>query len=432
MTTIQGTAGTRTLTAAPAVNWLRSRLAMLLVSHSAVDLYSAIVPPIIGLLEVRCELERSQTALLLGMGPISSGLSQPLTAWLSDRFDSRLLAPLGLLIAALCLTNIGWATSFSELLVLYFIGMIGVGMYHPIGASSMGHLSGKLGPQRRSLGISLFFVAGMIGGVAGAMLSPAITARDGGFDALRWIAIPGVVLGAALVLAIRRAPHRDHAGDTTQQLNGDMKSRWWMVSVLYVSNAIRFTVNIALFYLYVRWAQALVIDAGVVTGEQAIAKTAAPITGQLIGCTMAGMAIGGMSAGSLVRAGHERLPMMLVPMLIAPLLVLFPFAGRWSAYALAICAGIGFAAMIPVAISLSQRLLPHRTSLASGLMMGGAWSVALLGPPFAEAMLMHSGYGLRGAFVGVAVLLFVSGGVCALLNPRLLREVAVRRVPTEQ
>lgn len=402
---------------------------MLLASHSAVDVYSAIVPPIIGLLEVRCELQRSETALLLGMGPISSGLSQPLTAWLSDRFDSRLLAPLGLLIAALCLTNIGWATNFGELLGLYFIGMIGVGMYHPIGASSMGHLSGQLGAQRRSLGISLFFVAGMIGGISGSVVASWMTARPGGFEMLRWTAIPGVLLGAALVVAIRRAPHRDHAQSAAPQLNAEMQARWWMIAVLYTSNAMRFTVNIALFYLYVRWAQALVVETGAATGEKEIAQVAAPISGQLIGCTMAGMAIGGVMAGSLVRAGRERLPMILVPMFIAPLIAMFPLVDRWGAYVLAVCAGVGFAAMIPVAIGLSQRLLPHRTSLASGLMMGGAWSVALLGPPFAEFMLTRSGYGMPGAFIGVAALLALSGGVCCLLNQQVLRDVAVRRVP---
>lgn len=428
MTTIQSTTGEKVAVATPVVSRLRARLAVVLASHTAVDVFSVVVPPIIGLLEVRCELERSQTALLMGIGPISSGLSQPVTAWLSDRFDSRLFAPLGLIIAAVCLSFIGLATNFASLVALYFIGMAGVGMYHPVGASSMGHLSGQLDPQRRSLGISVFFVAGMIGGVTGAVISPWITASDGGFVKLRLLAIPGVLIALALVAAIRRTPHRDGAHTHATLRDGEGAARWRMIAVLYVSNAMRFTVNIALFYLYVRWAQTLIAEAGAVTGEKDIAEAAAPISGQLIGCTMAGMAIGGVTAGSLVRVGRERWPMVLVPILIAPLIAMFPFVGRWGAYALAISAGIGFASMMPVAISLSQRLLPHRTSLASGLMMGGAWSVALLGPMLAEYMLMHSGFGLTGAFTAVAVLLGASGLVCMLLDRRVLAGSAVRRV----
>ena len=57
-------------------------------------------------------------------------------------------------------------------------------------------------------------------------------------------------------------------------------------------------------------------------------------------------------------------------------------------------------------------MLPHRTSLASGLMMGGAWTVATLGPRLAE--LGTSRIGLEATFAVTAVLLVLSGAVMAL------------------
>ncbi len=79
----------------------------ILAAHMAVDVYGAIVPAILGILEVRCELRPEQTAWLLGVGSLSSGLSQPICAWLSDRFDTRIFGALGLALGAVCLSLIG-------------------------------------------------------------------------------------------------------------------------------------------------------------------------------------------------------------------------------------------------------------------------------------------------------------------------------------
>ena len=56
---------------------------------------------------------------------------------------------------------------------------------------------------------------------------------------------------------------------------------------------------------------------------------------------------------------------------------------------------------------MAQRLLPHRTSLASGLMLGGAWFFASLGPLLVQWL--YTNYGLRTSFAIVAVMLFASG-----------------------
>ncbi|MEE9130285.1 MAG: hypothetical protein V3T84_09720, partial [Phycisphaerales bacterium] len=85
-------------------NGLLVRLTMIVGSHTTVDLFAAIVPPLIGVLQVRCELTPQQAAWLLGVGSLSSGLSQPISAWLSDRFDSRLFGAAGLALAAICLS----------------------------------------------------------------------------------------------------------------------------------------------------------------------------------------------------------------------------------------------------------------------------------------------------------------------------------------
>ena len=79
-------------------------------------------------------------------------------------------------------------------------------------------------------------------------------------------------------------------------------------------------------------------------------------------------------------------------------------------------AGLGYGGVIPTTLSMAQRMLPHRTGLASGMMLGGAWSIASAGPPLVQWL--YGSYGLRGAFLVTAGLLALSAVMGAML-PRV-------------
>lgn len=398
-----------------------TRLGAVITTHALVDVYSAFIAPLLGVLEIRCSLTPVETAWLLGIGSLTSGLSQPLAAWLSDKIDSRLCGSLGLVLAAVCLSAIGLADSYWTLMPLYVLGMIGVGIYHPIGAASMGQLAAQLPGNRRAIGISVFHAAGMIGGIVGSIISTRITAMPEGFDLLRWLMIPGVVAGIALHLIIRDSSHRHHHHRTIQFGGDEIRSRWKIVFMLYVSNALRFTVNMALVYLFVRWSQDLIAQRNPTWTIERIAPVAATINGNLNAMLLVGMLIGGVSAGAMVRSGREKWPMILVPLLFAPCIAIMPLAGPMVGYTLAAGCGLAFAAMVPVSISVAQRLLPHRTSLASGLMLGGAWALAFVGPRAAEWCMASAGLSLTMTFGLTAAMLALSSVVCLPMDAKLLR-----------
>jgi MFS family permease len=112
------------------------------------------------------------------------------------------------------------------------------------------------------------------------------------------------------------------------------------------------------------------------------------------------------------------------------------FAGTWlgegAMYLMVAASAMGFSAVIPTTISIAQRLLPGRTGLASGLMLGTAWSVSAVAPALAQ--LFFGGVNLANApelqswridiaFVGFASLLIISALLTWAIPSDLLKRI---------
>lgn len=420
-------------TAAPApLRWRQARFGVTIGVHTVTDFFSFLFIPIMSVLEGRLNLTPQQGAVILAAGSVCSGLIQPLVAWLGDRLDTRMLSPLALAVAVISLSLVGYASTFEQLLILQIIGTAGIGAFHPAAAAAIGQLSGR----RRSLGVSLFFCAGMAGGVLGNNLSPWL-ASTFGLPAYVWLMIPGLLAAAALTWAIRRVPHRHHdarnarSGWSAEESDG----RWFAVGVLYVGNILRFTVNMMMVQLVIRWTEQVALAReGAPVLTQAVRESASQINGPMQGAMQLGMAIGGLGLGAVLRSHHEKAAIVIVPLLGAVAIVAFPHSHAFAAelglpallvpaaFVLAMATGVGYAGTVPVTIALAQRLLPHRTSLASGLMMGGAWGFAAVGPPIAQELV--EAFGLTAAFAVTAGVLAFAGLLSLTLPAKLLSRVS--------
>lgn len=410
-------------------------------AHAVVDYYSFIIVSLMPLLAARLDLSNREKALLLGTGSIMSGFIQPLVAWIGDKLNTRRIATIGLIVAAMACSTLGIAQNFWQLLAFTAVGAAGVGAFHPPAAAVVGQLSGS----RRSLGVSLFFLAGMVGGMAGNVLAPYFVQWSGTLAGgtassaitlgLQWqsiLIVPGVLVAIGLARAIHSAPHRrasahdDHAALPARERT----LRWRAIWLLYISNATRFTVNTALVYLFVRWIETLAMDragAEEIVGDVAIA--ASVLNGKFQAAMQLGMGAAGLAAGWLLRVRHEKASLVLVPLLGAAAIAAMPVVdGLGLGYhavvglglGLAALAGVGFGGTVPTVIALAQRLLPHRTSLASGMMMGGAWGIGFIGPPAAERI--EAALSLDAAFFATAALLLVCSLLGMALPGRVLRD----------
>jgi len=419
----------------------RRAYALLVASHTITDVYPQFIFSLAVALKGSLALGESQLKWLFAITPICSGLSQPLFAWLGDRWNTRAFGPLGLGVGAVCMSMIGFAENFWQLIALQIVGMIGIGVYHPIGSALAGTLGAsalaKPNGRRsaRSLGISIFFTAGMIGGFAGPLVANGFNLRaDGvlGVAGMRWLGVmmvPGLLLAGAIWLATRHVQHRApspraEAGPLEDALvsESERRRRRTGVTLLTICNALRFTTNIALFYLFARLAEVRIPDAP---------DLASALHGHALSASQLGMGVTGLLAGWFVTAGRERGPMLLSSLLATPAILLMPWLEGWGLLAAAFVAAVGYFGVIPISIALAQRLLPHATGAAGSLMMGIGWAISALGPVYARAIEQWVGQAtgdealaLRAAFFGVAGLILLSGLLSLLLSPSLLRETA--------
>ena len=192
----------------------------------------------------------------------------------------------------------------------------------------------------------------------------------------------------------------------------------------------------ALIYLIIAWSRRFVLaGTDAIALDDQLAIQASQLNGPLQASMQVGMGGAGLIAGLVLRPAFEKRALFLLPMLGAAAIVLIPHADRVTygdalgghgvqatAFALCVIAGVGFGGLVPVTMAIAQRMLPHRTSLASGLMLGGAWCFAAVGPAIAERL--HHALGLERAFIITAAALAGAGLIAIALPSRVLSRLA--------
>ena len=405
-----------------AVALLRRRFATVVVSHLNVDLYPIFIVALAVSLQENLGLTNKQRALIIALGPIVSGICQPLFAWLGDKLNTRLFGPLGLAIGAVAISSIGFAQSLSQLLILQTVGLIGVGVYHPISSA----VAGKLGKDAlagvrfvhtpRTTGLSIFFLAGMLGGTFGPLIASAINRGTGD---MRWLAtmmIPGLLMAWILWRSVRRVEHKHARPPVPEHHDGtaahaDLARRRRGVAALFASNTLRFVANVGCYFLFTAWAREHFADADLASKKASL----------LVAATTLGMATATIIAG-FQRSGRERRLLALTGFVAAPAVALIPFVPLPGMMLAAFVASSIYFIGIPSGISLSHRFLPHATGMTGSLLMGVGWVVSSSGPIVGEAIYDTGPHGLELAFAFMALMLVLSGVAGLLLSPQLIRD----------
>lgn len=326
------------------------------ISHFVIDLYPAFIVGIIPLIVLKFNLSIFQVSVMSAISLIANSLTQPLFGFLSDKNGIKNYMTYGVLAAAVFLSLSAVAPNYYIILILLFLGNIGVSAFHPPSAAIGAQYQGK----KKGFGNSIISLGGNAGYAVGSLFFILIIDRIGiKYSPLAMI--PGVIIAIILFKVLTAYK----AGAKTFQSNSREKSiskfRLRKEKVLHI-----FLVWIASFSRDVLWVALLTFmplyfsKHNVNIIHISIILLAFGLTGGL-GGVFSSFFSDKLKRNVLIQIAYA----VMVP------LVFFIFKSNISiSIFLFILSGFFLISSVPLCISMSHEIFPRNLSLASSLVMG--------------------------------------------------------------
>ena len=122
---------TEPLEAPPKIDY--RALTLLSMGHLVADITSGALPAMLPFLKEALGLSYAMAGTIVLVSNIMSSVIQPAFGYLTDRKSLLWFLPLGSFCAAFFLALVGWAPSYSLVLVMVVFSGLGVAIYHPEG-----------------------------------------------------------------------------------------------------------------------------------------------------------------------------------------------------------------------------------------------------------------------------------------------------------
>jgi len=357
-------------------NVLKNRaLLALMLGHFTNDMFAAVLPILYPLVKRDFAVGNAQVGLLTFAYTIAASVPQPLFGHFADRFSARRLAPLVLIWSTVFVSSYGLASSYGALLALASLAGFGSAAYHPLGAAGAARVTA---PEVRNTALSLYTVGGTSGFAVGPLVAVVFVGWLGREGTLIFL-IPGAI-GAMLlfrqlrtVAAPARTPRpRAAAADHPEGL--PIRALAQILAVVML----RSWSFLALVQFIPVWYD----DLGYGRGFYG------PLTTTVIFAGVVGTLVGGALAdrigGRTVIIGSQ--------ILCVPTLLLFVAFPGPAAFLLGAAFGFASDTSLSVTLSAAQRLLPGRTGVVSGIILGLGFLMGGAGVPLTGAMSDRLGF----------------------------------------
>ena len=333
------------------------RLVLLSLGHFFIDLYSSALGGLQPLLVARYSLSLLQAGTLGGLLSFSSSVMQPVYGYLSDRLHFRGFTVLAPFVTGVFISSLGLAPGYPALLLLVFLGGVGIASFHPQGTA---HASATL-KQRRGLAMAIFITSGTIGLAAGPAYFSLVTGWLG-FERTYWAALPGLAITLVLAANLPEPPRRRRSSETRFDL-APFRRVWKPMTLLYFLVVIRSIVQIVFTQFLSLYFH---LDRGFPVSSSSYVLT----------MFLAGGAMGGFLGGNLAdRFGGKRIVIFSMSGSV-PFLVLFLLTRGPISLVSLFVGGLILLFTIPVNVTMAQELVPTQSGTVSALMMGFAWGMA--------------------------------------------------------
>ena len=371
----------------------RRHLAGLGLAHILSDGYASFPAPLLTVLASSLGVPYASLGLLYGLNGVSGAVANIVGGLVSDRWKHSvtLVVLAGAALAVVCMSAIGVMPGLGLLAVVMLTGQFGCGIFHPAAFS----LAGDVSHPRRHHGVSLVMAVGIAACGLGPLFVSQVV-RAGGLRATPWCMLPGLVILAVAALLLRGSHRADRSraqADAARPAGGGNGRKTFWVLLLFTNSVLRSVSHIGLIVIVSYLAEE-------VWGLSVAAS------GIGIGLLQTGSGCGILLGGAIIRTGAERRSLVAcVPFCLALLVPMALSRGYlWFAWLFL----FGLAVNVPnsVVVAMAQRVVPRRSALVSGLMVGPAWAVGgLLASGTTPLLIQHAGQQLTMAVLAVPLVL---------------------------
>jgi FSR family fosmidomycin resistance protein-like MFS transporter len=330
---------------------------------------------------------------LVALASITSSFSQPLFGLISDRMRRPWFVAFGPLTAAVFMSGLGLAPSYTALVALLMLAGLGVAAFHPQAAV----LASQVSP-RRNASMAFFITGGTIGFSVGPIFAVGVVSAFG-LDHTWVAAVPGVVASALLLTWLSRVPPRPRHEAIHVPLR-ELRPVLRPLTLLYFATVSRSAVS----YGFMTFLPLYLNARGYTLSE----------SGTILSLYLLLGALGGFFGGwASDRIGSHRL-IVCSFLFAAPLYAAFLALPDRFGIPCLILGSFLLQSSLAVNVVLGQELSPKHSSTISSLLMGAAWGMGalLIGPIGALA----DQRGLHTALFALSFMLLV-GFVCAAMLP---------------
>jgi FSR family fosmidomycin resistance protein-like MFS transporter len=340
-------------------------LVCLALLHTVVDTSALLVSPLWDRVTVECGLVGISLVAVMLAHSMPTSLSQGVFGFLRERRRMRILLLIGPVVAAICLTSVGLVAAEGRvgwLCVLFVVGGVAVGAFHPEAAVR----AGTLLPENRTRGLAIFMLGGSLGLSLGPLLS-GLVVDLWDLQGLLYL-MPGMVLVIPLLYWGTSRSESAESVEPVAKAAGPRPSlaemfdgRLGLALGLLLVCSCRLVPNMGMSKV-MSFALA---DRGF--DERSIGMVQSLfLVSASVGMTLLAMAF---------PAGWERRFMVVCPLLGLPLLAVWAWEGcpTWLLISVLVPTGLVLWGTTPTMVSYAQQIFPRGAGVASAITMGLAW-----------------------------------------------------------
>jgi FSR family fosmidomycin resistance protein-like MFS transporter len=371
-------------------SWQRMRVWA--TAHATADLYQGLVPAAVPYFVLERNLSYSAASGLALAATFGSAVPQLAIGLLADRRRVRLMAPLGLILAAIGVGLTGVVSSYPAVFALLLVSGFGVAMFHPPAGRDA-----RVAAQHSATAMSLFAAGGSVGFfLAPALATPLLDAM--GLGALVLFIPPAVLMAFVLSNHQRRIAAR-----TTGAVRptGADRPRMFglLIAVEVARSCISFGINtfVALYWIKELGASSALGGTALTLG----------LAGGICGTLLGGRIADRIGLTRTVQLGN----LLLLPAFALLLLVRDPI----QALPFIVLLGVTMNIPLAVLVKLGQDYLPGRPGTAAGVTLGLAVSAGGLFQPVLGMIADH--HGPQGAVLTLAFMPLLAIVLSAGLRP---------------